>query len=71
MVKCRNCGNFVEPKLNSNQIIIAILLTLISFGGGIVYIILASKETCPVCGSNVYRKELQNEQEVTEVEINK
>ncbi len=71
MVKCRNCGNFVEPKLDNNQILIAIFLTLFFIAGGLIYIVLASKEKCPVCGSNVYRKEFLDEQKVTEVEINK
>ena len=67
-VKCKNCGNIVEPKMSGGQITLAIILSLLWIIPGIVYVFACSKQTCPVCGSNVYIKpsEWTNVEEVKE-----
>lgn len=60
-MKCKNCGNDVQPKMSIYQIIFAMFLSICFFViPGVLYAVICKKVTCPVCKKNIYQKETNN-----------
>ncbi|MGM0437517.1 MAG: hypothetical protein ACQEQD_04530 [Bacillota bacterium] len=56
-MKCKHCGNEVEPTKNFSWGIFILLLILAGIPGMLylVYYWTKSAKTCPVCDNNVYK----------------
>ena len=55
-MKCKNCGNDVQPKMSGGQILLALFLCCFGLWPGILYIVMCKKVTCPACGCNMYEE---------------